>query len=37
MPIDEWLKIVQATPAEAKELRLYLAFLRFKRLVEGLV
>ncbi len=31
MLIDEWLKNVKATPREAKELRWYLVFLRWRK------
>jgi len=37
MSIDEWLKRMSATPQEAKELRWYLAYLRWRKSVEHLI
>lgn len=37
MSIDDWLKSVQATPKEAKELRLYLVFLRWRKSLKCLL
>lgn len=37
MSIDEWLKNVKATPSEAKELRLYLVFLRWRKSLRCLL
>ncbi|MEZ6097259.1 MAG: hypothetical protein R3C03_24050 [Pirellulaceae bacterium] len=37
MSIDEWLECVQATPQEARELRWYLAYLRWRKTVEHLI
>lgn len=37
MLIDDWLKSVQATPTEAKEVRLYLVFLRWRKSLKCLL
>lgn len=37
MSIDDWLKRMGATQQEAKELRWYLAYLRWRKSVEHLI
>lgn len=37
MSLDEWLKQVNATNAEATELRWYLAFLRWRKSIQSLL
>lgn len=37
MSMDEWLQMVKATPEESLELRWYLSFLRWRKMVDGLL